>query len=61
MDLWRRWTARRRAAGYWRNLALYTLALVVAGAGVVAVWMAHAYTMSFVHPVRAPMEQTPEC
>ena len=55
------WVARTRVSGYWRNLGLYALCLAAIGALVVAVWMARAYTMTFVHPVRAPLQQTPEC
>ena len=56
-----RWTERMHTPGYWRKLGLYTLALAGIGAVVVAVWMARAYTMTFVHPARAPMAQTPDC
>ena len=56
-----RWAERTRAPGYWRNLGLYTLGLAGLGVLVVAIWMARAYTMTFDHPVRAPMEQTPDC
>ena len=60
-DLFRRWGERRRRRGYWRNLGLYALGLVAVGLAIVAVWTAHAYTMTFVHPIRAPMAQTPDC
>jgi len=60
-DLGKRPPTGRRTRGYWRNLALYTLGLAAFGALVVAVWLGRAYTMSFVHPARTPLEQTPDC
>jgi fermentation-respiration switch protein FrsA (DUF1100 family) len=53
------WKERTRAPGYWRNLALFTLGAVLIGALTVAVWLAYAHTMTFVHPRRIPLSHTP--
>jgi fermentation-respiration switch protein FrsA (DUF1100 family) len=54
-----RWLARTQAPGYWRNLGLFALGTVLAGIVVLAVWLAHAQAMSFVHPRRIPPSNTP--
>jgi fermentation-respiration switch protein FrsA (DUF1100 family) len=58
-ELLRQWDERRRRRGYWRNLGLYVLGLAGVGVLVVAVWMARAHTMTFIHPARPPLQQTP--
>ena len=55
-----KWVECTRAPGYWRNLALFTLGVALAGVVVAAVWLAYAHTMSFVHPARIPLTHTPD-
>jgi dipeptidyl aminopeptidase/acylaminoacyl peptidase len=55
-----RWLERTRAPHYWRNLGLFALGTVLAGLLVLAVWLAHAQAMSFVHPRRVPLQHTPD-
>jgi fermentation-respiration switch protein FrsA (DUF1100 family) len=59
-SLTKRWLERTHAPGYWRNLALFTLGTVLAGILVLAVWLAHAQAISFVHPRRIPLAHTPD-
>jgi fermentation-respiration switch protein FrsA (DUF1100 family) len=59
-DLFRRWRARARGPGYWRNLTLFASAAVLAGGSVVALWLAYRGTASFIRPRRAPLSQTPD-
>ena len=59
MSLIKRLRERTRAPPYWRNLGLFTLGVGFAGALVVALWLAHAHTMSFVRPRRFPPQHTP--
>jgi uncharacterized protein len=54
-----RWLKRTGAPGYWRNLGLFTLGAALAGILVLAVWLAHAQAMSFVHPRRIAPQHTP--
>jgi hypothetical protein len=53
------WKERARAPGYWRNLALFALGAALAGLLVLAVWLARAQAMSFVHPRRIAPSRTP--
>jgi hypothetical protein len=50
---------RTRAPHYWRNLGLFTLGVALVGLLVLAIGLARAQAMTFVHPDRIPLRRTP--
>ncbi|MBI5032451.1 MAG: alpha/beta fold hydrolase [Chloroflexi bacterium] len=44
---------------YWRNLLLFTLVVILIGALVGGVWLAHAHAMNLVHPGRSISSRAP--
>ena len=48
-----------RSQHYWRNLALFTVLVILIGTVSGGVWLAHARAMALVHPARLVSSRTP--